>query len=284
MNPNVAISDLLRKAKVAATKLGVTDILEWITHELDGYPDNNDAIPDYREIRGVAKGFNPLRGWMRIQFQDPSLEEQVSRQKTRQPISEIEPLAEIEDGSLTFAVSSALTMGSLKYATDARIFVAKSQIVGLLDAVRNRILNWALDLEERGILGEGISFSPEERALATSSDFRFGTNYTVHGNVGVLGDVSQSSVTQNVNVPMEGLSDALQRLSDLATKIDDPNGTVVAAAAERAAIAAASSHPNVTLVERLLVGLSSFVQVIASLGPAWAAVSEEASRLGLHIG
>lgn len=284
LNPDISITDLLRKVKVAAAKLRISDILEWVTYELDGYPDDNAVIPDYREIRGIAKGFNPLQGWLKIQFENPELEERVSTQKSRQPISEIETLAEIEDGSLTFAISSAFTKGSLSYATEARIFVARSQIVRILDAAKNRVLSWALALEEHGILGEGISFSPDEKVQATNADFQFSTHYTVHGNVGILGDVSESSVTQNIPGPMDPLAELLHALSDRAAKLDEPNGMVVALAAERAAVAAASSRPNATFVERLVGGMSSAVQGIAALAPAWAAVSSEAAKLGLNIG
>jgi hypothetical protein len=56
------------------------------------------------------------------------------------------------------------------------------------------------------------------------------------------------------------LAEILHALSELAARLDDPSGIVVATAAERAAVAAASSQPDVTLEERLIGGLSSFGQ------------------------
>jgi hypothetical protein len=241
------------------------------------------SFPITGRFAASPRALTPLRGWLKIQFDDPRLEEKVSTQKSRQPISEIEPLAESEDGALTFVASSALAKG-LSYATEARIFVARSQIVRILDAVRNRVLDWALDLEEQGITGEGMSFSPDEKAQAIKSHFNFGTFNIVHGPVGVLGDVSESTVTQTINTPMESLANDLRALSDLAAGLDDPSGIVVAVAAERAAIAAASAQPSVTLVERLIGGLSSIVQGIAALSPAWATVTDAAVKLGLNIG
>ena len=38
--------------------------------------------------------------------------------------------------------------------------------IRILDAVRNAILNWSLKLEKDGILGEGMSFTPQEREVA----------------------------------------------------------------------------------------------------------------------
>jgi hypothetical protein len=284
LNPNASITGLLRKVKVAAAKLGLNDILEWVTFELDGYPNDDDVIPDYRQIRGIAKGLNPLRGWLKIEFENPELEKRVSTQKSPQPISEIEALAEISDGALAFVMSSAFTKGVLSHATDARIFVARSQIIRILDAVRNRVLNWALALERQGILGEGVSFSSDEKTQASNSDFHFEPHYTVHGNVGVIGDLSESIVKQSNGASMDSLARALQSLSDVAVTLEDSRGIVVAAAAERAVTAAGSARPNITLVERLIGGMSALVQGIGALGPAWTAVTTEAARLGLHFG
>ena len=283
LDPAIPITDLLRKVKVVAAKLGVNDILEWVTRELAGYPDYDSVIPDYREIRGVAKGWNPVQGrWLKIQFPNQEFEERVSTQKSLQPISEIEQYAEVEDGSLAFTASSALAMG-LRYATEARLFVSRSQIVRILDAVRNRVLDWALALEEQGITGEGISFSRDEKVQATTSDFHF-TTYHVHAPVAVLGDVSDGSVIQNVNAPMEALAKELHALSELAANLNDPRGIVVTAAADRAAAAATAPQPDTTLIERLIGGMSSLVQGIAALGPAWVAVTTEAAKMGLKIG
>ena len=49
------------------------------------------------------------------------------------------------------------------------LFVDRGSLVRILDAVRNIILNWSLKLEEDGILGEGLSFSDVEKAVAIGS-------------------------------------------------------------------------------------------------------------------
>ena len=46
----------------------------------------------------------------------------------------------------------------------------------IISAVRNKILEWAILLEENGIVGEGLVFTSEERATAANSHII--NNYT----------------------------------------------------------------------------------------------------------
>src|SRR5712691_4650814 len=75
LDRTVPVSDLLRKALLVATKLGVRDLGEWIEHELNGYPEGAD-FPEYRQFRGQLKAFNPHQGgWIPLLSSDaPALE------------------------------------------------------------------------------------------------------------------------------------------------------------------------------------------------------------------
>lgn len=46
------IVQILRRAHVIAVKLGLKEFDQWISYELNGYPDQN-ACPDYRKVRGT---------------------------------------------------------------------------------------------------------------------------------------------------------------------------------------------------------------------------------------
>lgn len=63
LDKSVSTTDLLRKALVVARKLKVTDLVEWLTHELNGYPEGAD-VPEYRKLQGELKVHNPYHGWM----------------------------------------------------------------------------------------------------------------------------------------------------------------------------------------------------------------------------
>lgn len=282
LDAKVPVTDLLRKVKVIASKLNVTDLLTWVDHELNGYPDGAD-IPDYREIRGVAHAFNPMRGWLKIEFEDPDFEERISTQKSRQPISEIEEMTGPGDGDLTFTASSALSRGGLRYASDPRIFVSRSQIVRIVDAVRNRILDWALALEKRGVLGDGLTFSPDEKARAATVTYN--VTQTIYGHhVAAAGSITAGKVMMNVGTgPMEDLATALRELAAAAQRESASTRLAIVALADQAAAEASSRAPDISLLGRLLIGTAAVVQGIASLGPAWTAVTTEAARLGLHV-
>lgn len=72
------------------------------------------------------------------------------------------------------------------------LIVRKSSLVNISNNVRQIILEWALELEKQGILGEGLIFTQEEKQMATN-------NSSIHiGNFqGILGDVTNSQVQQN---------------------------------------------------------------------------------------
>jgi hypothetical protein len=46
-----------------------------------------------------------------------------------------------------------------------QVVFGHSQVSGIVEKVRNRILDWALELEGRGILGEGLTFTQQEKQI-----------------------------------------------------------------------------------------------------------------------
>jgi hypothetical protein len=60
------------------------------------------------------------------------------------------------------------------------LHISRSQIQGILDAVRTIILEWSLKLEKDGILGQGMTFTQEEKKKA--ADVIYNVN-NFYGNV-----------------------------------------------------------------------------------------------------
>ena len=50
IDTSVSPSDLLRRALVVARRLGVPELVEWISGELNGY--YSGEVPDYRRVQG----------------------------------------------------------------------------------------------------------------------------------------------------------------------------------------------------------------------------------------
>jgi hypothetical protein len=123
MDKGASVSDLLRRTKVVAVKLRLTDIAEWVNHELSGYPDGVD-IPEYREIQGEIRGLNPYHGWQPV-FGDEEHLNIARTMKTTQSISVLEALVAGSEDNLYFRVRESFR-ARIQYATDVRCFVSRS--------------------------------------------------------------------------------------------------------------------------------------------------------------
>ncbi len=191
------ISDLLRKALLVASKLRLTDFQKWIKNELNGY--EKDAIPSYRMGRGEIKLKNPYHGLIPVAFGDSEIEDAFCNFEIRQSIGSLEAvLANSEKtGYLTFPLNTQMISYLMQQQDIAQLppvrVIDKSKINAILEIVQNTILEWSLKLEDQGILGDGLSFSPDEKERAASN-----MEIKIENFQGVMGDIVNSSVTQNL--------------------------------------------------------------------------------------
>lgn len=162
-----SLAGLLRQVRVLASRIEATGLAEWAAKELRGYG-AEDEVPDYRRAItlpvmgtwagpygrkfsgqpvspvGIAENFRST--WFQLTI--------------HQPISELEALAAAESEPGVpwdpFAIDQYNTMVELKQGgagfemaslVEARIVMPRTFLVGILDAVRNRVLDLALALE-----------------------------------------------------------------------------------------------------------------------------------------
>ena len=178
-------TELLRAAKLIAAKLGLDDITEWANCELNGYSDGQ-TVPEYRKMGGgELQVLNPYRGWMPA----GNLKQRFNN---GQPISEIEVLCNSKTVviGLTRENHYRMTndMGMDISSWQQQISFSPVQLIGLINAVKDHLLNWAIQLEKRGIRGDNMSFNKHEQDSAKSQVFNI-QNFT-----GVLGNVANSHV------------------------------------------------------------------------------------------
>ena len=76
------------------------------------------------------------------------------------------------NGELTDALNSLTDFLPTKYG----FIVSKSELYRIMSTVRNKILDWAIILEENGVLGEDMTFSEAEKSLASATSVI--NNYT----------------------------------------------------------------------------------------------------------
>ena len=83
------------------------------------------------------------------------------------------------------------------------IKISRSHLVTIIETVRDMSLDWAIEMERKGVLGEGMSFEPTEReraqvAMSNLSTFNIGSIGSFNG---ILGNENTSrDITSNVDV------------------------------------------------------------------------------------
>lgn len=150
---SVALPELLRKSVIVAQKLRIEDFQRWLACELDGYG-KGDPLPPYRMVNGELRLQHPKRGWQPVVWEDGEAEKAASRGSLRQSVAELERLCAI-DKSLMARVPAVERMyaKSVGFSLPIYLVVTKAVYVDTLGAVRDVVLNWTVDLAERGILG-----------------------------------------------------------------------------------------------------------------------------------
>jgi hypothetical protein len=197
LDPKIGVADLLRKAYVVAVKLGLDQFKEWLELELNGYVSSSKQSPDYRQVAGVLKAFNPYNGFIPLLIKDANLATKLSHRRINSPMSEIEAIANDKEDShviLAFAEKAKLwlmrNMGGEPY--EPSLHVARTAFARIGDSVRNAVLKWSLELEKDGIKGDGMSFSPEEKKIAAEKEGELARIV----NINIIGTMTDSSLQQ----------------------------------------------------------------------------------------
>lgn len=220
MESNTNTVTLLRKALFVARKLKVKQFEEWISLELSGYKLEN-SIPEYREVIGKVQWFNPYRGWCPLIIQNEEIAKVVTSQKIGQQISEIQALISGDHTNLVILLPQGiqnLLSKSTGTTTEYQLSFSKSQLDKIQDTVKNIIFDWALKLEEDGIMGNGLSFNEKEKQEATKN------NYSInhfHGNasgIQIQQDVINSTQSMSNQLDTTQISEFIVKLKESLTE------------------------------------------------------------------
>ncbi len=184
-------ASLARRALVVATKLGVADFRIWAERELNGFVDVAQSdLPDYRNIHVSVQYFNRYHGWQPIVFGDPELARLTSSTGMYAPIGQVQHLVNsvTSSGVIQIPLPHEITqqlMQGMNMRAEPTFIVPPSELFKVLDAVRNRILQWSMDLEAAGVLGNDMTFSDQEKQKATGqSEISIGSISNFHGSIG----------------------------------------------------------------------------------------------------
>jgi hypothetical protein len=139
----------------------------------------------------------------------------------------------------------------------------KSELLEIISHVRNEVLRWSVELEQAGIVGEGLSFSSQESEKAQRVEFHF---HGVQNVSNMLGDVAEGGRITINQQASQGADP--QALADLAEQLRQ-NLDYLVPAAEQQRFAheievigaeAEAATPDVGKLKRALNAAKSMIQ------------------------
>jgi hypothetical protein len=256
MDPSFSTTDLLRRALVVASRTGANELVSWINSELKGY--GAAEVPAYRHIRGELKVFNPRNGPIPVVGLPADLDG-LRDHELHQSVAELELLAN-SDGPLTSHFQSeqeAAVMGLFEVKLRPLLQFAPVQLIGVIQHVRGEILEWALGLERKGVLGDGSTFSEAEKSIVQN------TNYTFNNTSGQIQIHSnESSQVQTTGIDSAALWKLIEVLQAGLDRKDVPKGDVAELQAELATLKAqtGSPKPKIPIIRAALLSVKGVLE------------------------
>ena len=166
INPAVRMSVLLRKALVVAAELELSEFQAWVDNELNGYK-NIEEVPAYRRVSGQVIGFSHVYGWRRLFFENRENEQLFSKLPLPYPISHLEDTD--HDIRVEYEGEGGERIREAAHgALDVQLHIQGDALRNVVDAVRNKIVEWTIELRKVGVTGDDLTFTIEEKVSAKS--------------------------------------------------------------------------------------------------------------------
>lgn len=227
------ISEVLRKAKILATLLGNSEFRSWIDAETRGYRNTGDR-PDYRTFRPLHLGtfVDPLRRVTRnvpivVPLLPKDLQGFAAVMTLPQSVKEIEAiLAQSENFSVPWP-AEAVTLACIHFEEkngstllEAWRPLTKPQLEDVLDQVRNRLLDFLLELQQidpnvmtseaaiRAISSDAVQNVFNTTILGNKNTVAAGTHFTQTASPGiqVLNTESLCDHLRGIGLPSSALT------------------------------------------------------------------------------
>lgn len=133
----------LRKAHIIAKKLNLDEFGSWVINELNGYK-NKELVPDYRNVKGLLKGFNPYNGWIPIMIPDGKLDDMINNKRLNNPISELVDLYNNSNSELYMTFSGEIlqslnNMLDIPFEIQIALFINKTQVKKIIEQVKDNL-------------------------------------------------------------------------------------------------------------------------------------------------
>lgn len=217
-----AVSDILLKLKIFASKKGDDELLNWVTHELEGY---EDKPPKYRILNSALRVdvFVPFMGISRINFpveliKDDAVRERLSNMPFNNPIAEIDSLCKETGGEGTVSMRvpvyaynfmSEFINGDIQ---DARQYTSRAAVSQILVAVKSVMIDFLLKVSNE----EDIDFNTfikNNPNMKNNITINAGIVNTGSGDVNAQG--STTVIGNNNTINADNKNELLRILSEI---------------------------------------------------------------------
>ncbi|HEX4203991.1 MAG TPA: hypothetical protein VHZ51_07290 [Ktedonobacteraceae bacterium] len=229
---SVSLGSLLRKVKLLASRMGVREIGEWAERELSGY-DSTEGLPPYRGpfntiVLGNAMG--PFGRELRnfpippMALSEKFRDEHLFKLDFLQGVAELESLVAAKqtvrvpwDADVVMMFSILAEGGTVKIDPSMAFIqiwkeVPHTTIVGVLDAVRNRLLDFTMQIGEEEPSAEDEQRITDPKRVKRTANVFNNIIYAASANIAIGNrDVTQ---TQELPEPFDsnGLMDYLRKV------------------------------------------------------------------------
>lgn len=280
VDSRIELSTVLRKAKILAVTLKNEEFKDWVSNELSGYSAETE-VPSYREIASPVLGdFSGPFGERITGFMLPAslmpdfLKKRATTVRFANPIKELESMTNLTEGDLRrpwLPEAAILLRDKIKLSGDFVLVEAyqpiqKAHLEKILDAVRNRLLDFLLGLQEmdptildsddalRELPKEAVnqvfhvSIFGNHNVLASGSGFHQAVTQTVraHDKDSLLSTLRQAGLDESdLNELNDALSEDGPRQKGFGERVKAWMGKVFVKAAEGTWKTALATAPEV---------------------------------------
>jgi len=234
------VAALLRRCMVLGTRLGNEPIRDWASLELNGYSPESD-LPSYRpkittQVLGTLTGIGgrELRNAALAPSALPSdwanWHDRLFTYEVREGVAQLELFANSEESTLSspWPADVVATLSDEFYEMmtllSARQIVPTTVFTGVLDGIRNRVLQLALEIERdvgEGDQAELSSLGPEAESRLTN--IFMNTVYGDHASIvsSSIGHLNLASISTSLEAIISSESDRTELIEAI---VDDGDG------------------------------------------------------------
>ncbi|MDD2946261.1 MAG: hypothetical protein PHG15_10845 [Acinetobacter sp.] len=237
-NPDIKVSELLNHAYLISSKLDVKQFSDWCNNELNGYFSNNDDIPNYRLIRGSIYASAVGKATIPVVISGPEWAKYTDMKLIHDPIPKLESWIYSDDKPfINLRLEQGLEERLLRFFDDQDnqliqkmgmqnnpfsdnlrsgyqpfLSISKTDISNILSTIRKAILDWSINLEKQGIIGEDYIFTAEEKQMTHNVNYHIGSVGSI-ANHNENSTINQSS-TNTVQIIKGDFNSLASKLKD----------------------------------------------------------------------